>query len=190
MLAAYHKVGEDAKHVNNWSLEGVEGLPEDGKLDLAKLGLPELSMRVRVGRNLKEFPLPGAMTKDDRVNLEAKMCAAFDKLKAMPEYGGRYNSLTPGHADFVDDAGYKQLVDDHFMFKDMAADSCAAPCSLCCADALAHLPPSILVGALPKIVLAPTKEHTTPSNTAATTSSLPFLPMWLPCSPPASTMFS
>jgi hypothetical protein len=124
VLADYHKVSEDAKHVNNWSLEGVEGLPEDGKLDLAKLGLPPLSMRVRVGRNLKEFPLPGAMTKDDRVNLETKMCAAFDKLKAMPEYGGRYNSLTPGHKDFVDDAGYKQLVDDHFMFKDMAADSC------------------------------------------------------------------
>ena len=29
-LAKYHKVAEDAKHVNNWSLEGVEGLPADG----------------------------------------------------------------------------------------------------------------------------------------------------------------
>ena len=64
------------------------------------------------------------MTKDDRVNLEAKMCVAFDKLKAMPEYGGRYNSLTPGHKDFVDDAGYKKLVEEHLMFKDMAADTC------------------------------------------------------------------
>lgn len=124
MLADYHGVAEDAKHVNNWSLEGVEGLPEDGKLDLAKLGLPPLSMRVRVGRNLKEFPLPGAMTKQQRVDLEAKMCVAFDKLKAMPEYGGRYNSLTPGHPDFVNKKAYQKLVNDHFMFKDMSADTC------------------------------------------------------------------
>ena len=123
VLAQYHKVAEDAKHVNNWSLEGAEGLPEGGKLDLTALGLPELSMRVRVGRNLKEFPLPGAMTKDDRIAMEAKMCAAFDVLKANPKYGGGYNSLTPGHANFVDAAGYQKLVDDHIMFKDMAADS-------------------------------------------------------------------
>ena len=71
--------------MNNWNLQGVKGLPKDGKLDLAKLGLPPLSMRVRVGRNLAEFPLPGGMTKDDRIRMEKKMCEAFDKLKAMPE---------------------------------------------------------------------------------------------------------
>lgn len=53
-------------------------------------------MRVRVGRNLKEFPLPGAMTQEDRVNMEKTMCAGFDKLIKMKEYGGRYYSLTPG----------------------------------------------------------------------------------------------
>ena len=52
VLADYHKTAADPKHVTDWKLEGVEGLPEDGKLDLEKLGLPELSMRVRVGRNL------------------------------------------------------------------------------------------------------------------------------------------
>jgi len=30
-------------------------------------------MRVRVGRNLAEYPLPGAMTKEDRVSLEMKV---------------------------------------------------------------------------------------------------------------------
>merc|ERR1711935_613637 len=58
-----------------------------------------------------------------RVAMEAKMCAAFDVLKANPKYGGGYNSLTPGHANFVDAAGYQKLVDEHIMFKDMAADS-------------------------------------------------------------------
>lgn len=74
VLADYHNVGGDATHTNNWDLSGVEGLPEDGKLDLEALGLPALSMRVRVGRNLADFPLPGAMSRDDRVALENKVC--------------------------------------------------------------------------------------------------------------------
>jgi hypothetical protein len=53
----------DKVHVTNWSMEGVAGLPEDGQLDISKLGLKdELSMRVRVGRNLTTFPLPGALS--------------------------------------------------------------------------------------------------------------------------------
>jgi len=122
-LAKYHKVGEDAKHVNNWSLEGVEGLPEGGVLDIGALGLPELSMRVRVGRNLKAFPLPGAMSKDDRCNMENFMLKAFEVLFADPNYGGKYCSFTPGHANFVDEAEYQALVDAHIAFKDMSADS-------------------------------------------------------------------
>ena len=110
VLASYHGVSVEAKHETDWSLEGVEGLPEDGQLDLAALGLPALSMRVRVGRNLADFPLPGAMSRADRVALESKMCAAFDLLIAMPEYGGRYYSLTEGHKDYVDNAKYTELV--------------------------------------------------------------------------------
>jgi len=123
VLAEYHKVAEDAKHVTNWSLEGVEGLPEGGQLDLAALGLPELSMRVRVGRNLKDFPLPGAMNKDDRIAMEKKVVAAFEVLKANEKYGGGYNSLTEGHPDFITMDKYQELVDKHIMFKDMAADT-------------------------------------------------------------------
>jgi len=123
VLADYHGVAEDAVHKNDWSLEGVEGLPEDGNLDLSALGLPPLSMRVRVGRNLKEFPLPGAMSKDDRCNMENKLCEAFEKLIAMEEYGGGYNSLTPGHKNEITTEQYNELVAAHIMFKDMAADT-------------------------------------------------------------------
>lgn len=175
VLADYHKVPADRKHVNDWELKGIPELPEDGVLDLGKLGLPALSMRVRVGRNLADFPLPGAMTKvrvcfcvrvcegcsggfivscggseyawwrtetlcplvvasgyfvlvhsvfslahasdspvrlstvgplltwlqEDRIRMESKMCEAFEKLISMPEYGGNYNSLTPGHPNHV-----------------------------------------------------------------------------------------
>ena len=62
------------------------------------------------------------MTKEDRVLLEQKMCDVFAKLKAMPEFGGGYNSLTPGHANVVSAEKYKQLVADHIMFKDMSSD--------------------------------------------------------------------
>jgi len=98
-------------------------LPEDGVLDFAKLGLPALSMRVRTGRNLNKYPLPGAMTKEDRVNMERDMGVVFEKLIADPTYGGEYVSITPTHANFIDAKRYKQLVADHIMFKDMAADS-------------------------------------------------------------------
>ncbi len=122
VLARHHKVAEDARHVNNWDLGSVEGLPEDGVLDIAKLGLPALSMRVRVGRNLRDFALPGSMTKDDRIRLENRMMGVFDRLIAMPEFGGAYYSLTPGNPCFIDDAKYDALVDAHIMFKRMDTD--------------------------------------------------------------------
>ncbi|MEM1234426.1 MAG: phosphagen kinase [Pseudomonadota bacterium] len=122
-LAAYHKVSEDARHENDWSLDGVDGLPEGGVLDLANLGLGALSMRVRVGRNLADFPLPGAMTRQDRVALENRMMAAFDVLIANPNYGGGYHSLTPGNPNQISAAQYQELVDAHVMFKDMSNDT-------------------------------------------------------------------
>ena len=97
------QVPASAKHTNNWSLDGVAGLPADGKLDLTKLGLGETSMRVRTGRNLKAFPLPGGMTKQDRCDMENVMYGAFKDLIADPAYGGRYVSLTPGHACNISD---------------------------------------------------------------------------------------
>jgi len=111
------------KHVTDWNLAGVAGLPANGKLDLRTLGLNNISMRVRVGRNLSAFPLPGAMTQDDRTKLENAMCSAFKKLISDPKYGGEYCSLTPGHPNKISDDKYAELVKAHIMFKDMAADT-------------------------------------------------------------------
>jgi len=69
-------------------MTGVEGIPEDGQLDLSKFGLPPLSMRVRTGRNLKKYPLPGAMTCEDRKNMEIDMGKVFDALIADENFGG------------------------------------------------------------------------------------------------------
>ena len=117
-LESYHNVDlSKTKHENNWTVDS------ELDLDLAHLGLPALSMRVRVGRNLKKFPLPGAMSKDEREGLEKEMGKVFDTLIADPDFGGRYVSITPGHPNFVDQDEYNQLVKDHIMFKDMANDS-------------------------------------------------------------------
>jgi creatine kinase len=123
-LEKYHKVDLSVKkHTNNWSLEGVEGLPANGLLNLHELGLPDMSMRVRTGRNLKKYPLPGAMSKDDRVNMEMDMKKVFDTLIADSNFGGHYVSITPGHECFIDEAKYQEYVKAHIMFKDMSADS-------------------------------------------------------------------
>lgn len=131
-LRRYHKVPEDSKHVNDWSLVGVQGLPAGGVLDLSALGLPELSMRVRVGRNLKAFPLPGAMSKTERCSMENFMLKAFEQLIDMPEYGGKYCSFTPGHPNFVNEQEYQKLVDAHIAFKDMSADTYLLSAGTCC----------------------------------------------------------
>ena len=54
-LSTTPQVPASQKHTNNWSLQGVAGLPANGKLDLGALGLGETSMSVRTGRNLKAF---------------------------------------------------------------------------------------------------------------------------------------
>jgi len=122
VIRDYHHVPAGQKHVTDWKLDGVKGLPANGVLDLSKLGLKDVSMRVRVGRNLGAFPLPGAMNKDDRTKMEGAMVEAFNKLIADPKFGGEYCSLTPGHKHEISTARYEQLVKSHIMFKDMAAD--------------------------------------------------------------------
>lgn len=89
-METYHKIDlSKKKHVNSWDLSKLEGLPKGNVLDLNNLGLGDLSMRVRTGRNLKKFPLPGAMTQADRVNLEKAMEKVFETLKKDKDFGGQ-----------------------------------------------------------------------------------------------------
>ncbi|KAJ3272522.1 hypothetical protein HDV01_005473 [Terramyces sp. JEL0728] len=127
VIKDYHKIKGKVNHKTNWDLttqqEKLNAMGcEDGKLDLTKLGLNKTSMRVRVGRNLSSFPLPGAMTKEDRVKMENTMINAFKKLIADPSFGGNYYSLTPGSPFQINDQDYNKLVKDHIMFKDMSDD--------------------------------------------------------------------
>jgi ATP:guanido phosphotransferase, C-terminal catalytic domain len=128
VVREYHKIEGDFRHVNNWDLstkaEKLIALGcSDGVLDLARLGLESSSMRVRIGRNLCDFPLPGSMTELDRTALESKMIGAFKSMMANPEFGGQYYSLTPGNPFYINETKYQELVADHIMFKDMSNDS-------------------------------------------------------------------
>jgi len=125
LIKDYHKAKADAKHVTDWDASDVG---ENGVLDVTKLGLSELSMRVRVGRNLEAFNLPGKMSKEERIKFEKTMLKAFEKLQAMPDYGGKIYSLTPDfgkgetNPNLISKEKYQELIDEHIMFKDMAAD--------------------------------------------------------------------
>ncbi|CAJ1955685.1 unnamed protein product [Cylindrotheca closterium] len=120
VIRDYH--GDDTgakKHETDWNTG-------DTDYDVKKLGQDELSMRVRVGRNLVGFNLPGAMDKAERVKFEQRMLSAFEKLKEA--YGGEVYSLTPDFGDdganpnLISDEKYNELVKAHVMFKDMDAD--------------------------------------------------------------------
>ena len=121
----YHKADASAVHVTDWDASAVG---ENGVLDVTKLGLSELSMRVRVGRNLAQFNLPGAMDKAERIEFEKAMLKAFAALQSDPEYGGQIFSLSPDHGDgvanpnLISEEKYNALVKAHVMFKDMDAD--------------------------------------------------------------------
>ena len=102
------------KHETNWDADDVD-------YDVTKLGLNELSMRVRVGRNLVGFNLPGKMDMDERIQFELKMLSSFEQL--INKYGGKVYSLTPDFGDkganpnLISDEECKALVDAHVMFK-------------------------------------------------------------------------
>jgi hypothetical protein len=85
-------------------------------------GLNGVSMRVRVGRNLAAFPLPGAMTKAQRLDFEGLMIEALKTLQGDPRFGGQYLSLTPNSSHAIDEDAYQSRIQAHQMFKDMRDD--------------------------------------------------------------------
>ncbi len=116
VICDYHQVENITLKDSNWEI--------NSDLDLARIdpSLANSSMRVRVGRNVAEFPLPASMSQDDRVAFENVMINIFKKLIKNPLFGGRYVSLTPDCEYEISNEQYAQLVAEHKMFKDMSGD--------------------------------------------------------------------
>ena len=110
-------------HRTDWDISNIG---RNGVLDVTELGLPELPMRVRVGRNLAAFNLSGLMDREERIQLEKALLPAFDQIKA--KLGGTVYSLSPdwgpgvANPNLIDEARYNALVKAHVMFKNMDAD--------------------------------------------------------------------
>ena len=116
IICDYHQVEKVLLKAPDWII--------NKKLSLSKINssLSNSSMRVRVGRNIAQFPLPASMTQEDRIDFENTMIPVFEKLIQEPSFGGRYVSLTPGSDYEISDDEYNKLVKAHQMFKNMSSD--------------------------------------------------------------------
>jgi len=69
-----------------------------------------LSTRIRVARNLADYPLGTAISKEDRATVEKKVTSALAEFDG--NLKGKYYSLKT-----MSDEERKQLIEDHFLFK-------------------------------------------------------------------------
>jgi len=119
MIRDFHAIDADevVAQRHDWDMESVQ-------CDLGAIDerLKDISMRVRVARNVSTYPLPGAMTKEQRITFESMMARAFTKLAKDPTFGGKYLSITPGSPHEISEEEYNARVDAHQMFKDMSSD--------------------------------------------------------------------
>ena len=76
-------------------------------------------MRARVARNVSGWNLPPKMDKEERLRFEETMVAIFEK----DFFPGKYNSLTPGHKNHIDQKQADELIAKHYLFNDMTTDN-------------------------------------------------------------------
>jgi creatine kinase/arginine kinase len=69
------------------------------------------STRIRVGRNLADYPLGPGLTKEQRKEIETKVVQALTTFEG--ELQGKYFSLSS-----LTEEERKQLIEDHFLFKE------------------------------------------------------------------------
>lgn len=69
------------------------------------------STRIRVGRNLSGFPLGPGITNEQRKQIEASVVKALESFTG--DLAGKYYPLNG-----LTEAQRKQLIDDHFLFKE------------------------------------------------------------------------
>ena len=105
IISEYHGHAPDAKHISN--------------MDHTQLKCPDFppdedaminSTRIRVARNLADYPLGTSVTAQQRREVESKVVSALNEFTG--ELKGKYYSLGS-----MSDSDRKQLIEDHFLFK-------------------------------------------------------------------------
>ena len=105
VIEDYHGHAPGATHTSDMTSEGLENdeLPEE---DAAMI----VSTRIRVGRNLKEFPLGPGVTKEQRLEIMKKVTEAAGNFD--DDLKGEFYPLEGMSKETQD-----QLIADHFLFK-------------------------------------------------------------------------
>ncbi len=105
VIRAYH--GHEPSDIHKRNLNSAHLV---GK-DLDPNGTMINSTRIRVGRNLAGFPFAPAISQEQRLEVERRILEALQGLEG--DLAGQYYPLTG-----MDEATQKQLIADHFLFKE------------------------------------------------------------------------
>jgi arginine kinase len=106
IIEAYHGHSKASKHVSDMDYKKLIAPPfsaEEAKCIK--------STRIRVGRNLGDYPLGPGLTKDQRKEIETKVAQALTSFEG--DLAGKYYALSS-----LTDEVRTQLVADHFLFKE------------------------------------------------------------------------
>jgi len=101
----YHKHGQSGKHISDMDSSKLNAPPFSPE-DAAMI----VSTRIRVGRNLADFPLGPALTKQQRIEVMNKVVTAVGTFTG--DLQGTFYSL-----DGMDSETQNKLIEDHFLFK-------------------------------------------------------------------------
>ena len=114
-----HGVAADVTHTSNLEIKS-------DTLDLSSVQLNIVSVGIEARRNVKGLPLSGGMSINDRLALEMKLIPAFEMFKDLPDFGGRYYSMTAENPDYIDDAAWENMRTadgERAMPKDLSSDA-------------------------------------------------------------------
>ena len=101
----YHKHGKTAKHVSDMDASKLKAPPLEGE-DAAMI----VSTRIRVGRNLADYPLGPGLSREQRLEIMNKVVSALETFEG--DLKGKFYPLE-GMSKEVQ----QKLIDDHFLFK-------------------------------------------------------------------------
>lgn len=105
IIEEYHGFSKEESHKSNLNPEDLYAPNPD------RDGAFIVSTRIRVGRNLKDFPLGPAISKVSRLSVEKMISDTLASLDG--ELKGKYYPLLG-----MDEAVQAQLIEDHFLFKE------------------------------------------------------------------------
>ena len=105
IVEEYHKHGKDAKHVSDMDASKLNA-PPFSEEDAAMI----VSTRIRVGRNLADFPLGPALTKEQRLTVMNTVVKALSTFEG--DLKGTFYPL-----EGMDKETQNKLIADHFLFK-------------------------------------------------------------------------